>query len=123
MAPKGRNQKPNLKQGGKDKLKKLLFEVGQVVPPHDEIDVQTTFSIRHESPRGSVVRILTWSSVGLLTLIGLYGIISRDRELLFAALRAVEVTMAAVAARVLGTTATRLLTRGSKRDEENEDSG
>ncbi len=119
-----RDSRPlNLKQGGKDELKRLLGTVNQVVPPYDEIDVQTTVQYKRESPRGAAVRVLTWSSVGLLTLIGLYGMIAGDRELLFAVLRAVEVTMAALVAGVLGKAATRLLTRGSKRDEETEDSG
>ena len=126
MAPRGRNKNSNvnyLKQGGKDKLQRLQDEVNQVVKPYDEIDVQTTIQYRRESPRGNVVRIVTWSSVSLLTLIGLYGMITRDRMILLAVLKAVEVTVAAIAAGVLGKTASRLLTRGFKRDEENEDSG
>jgi hypothetical protein len=121
--PKGTSKKSNRKQGGKDQLQKLHNEARKLVPEYDEIDVQTTTLYRRESPRGTVVRILTWSSVGLLTLIGLYGMITHDREILLATLKAVQLTMGAVAAGILGKTVTRLLTRGSNKDEENEDSG
>lgn len=121
--PKRTSTKSIGKQGGTEKLRKLQNEARELVPEYDEIDVQITKNYRRESPRGTAVRILTWSSVALLTLIGLYGMIAHDREILLATLKAAQVIMVAVAAGVLGKTVTRLLARGSNRDEENEDSG
>lgn len=117
---------------GKDQFRTLQDEINRTVKPFPDIDVHETtlppdvhekVSRHRETPGGKVVKIVSTSSVGILTAITLYGMVSHDQAVLFGVLDVVRYTMVALLAWALGKTVTSLLSRGGRDDEKNEDSG
>jgi len=116
----------NSTQGGKQHLEKLLRDVESRVKPLPQIDVCTEVSWKRETPKGKAVKLLSYTSGGLLTCLALFGMITHDREMLFSVLNVVKYSMFALLAWALGKVVTSLLPRSIKPDgddEEDKDTG
>ena len=103
-------------QGGKEHLEKLFEDVERTVKPYPPLDLKTELSWKRETPKGQTVRTIGYTSAGLLIGLALFGMITHDREILFAVLDIVKYSVFGLLAWALGKAVMSLLLRSTKHD-------
>jgi hypothetical protein len=117
--------------GGKQQITKLLEEINSTVKPYPEIDLQEgladvheKFAWHRETPKGRMLQLIGATAVALLLALTLYAMILHDREILLAILGTARyIVLGLIGWGVGKVVLSRLLSRGSERNEENQDTG